>query len=169
MEIEFLQKEDSKTVVKFILKIQNVEFGLNILSHEQPDLLHLTEFYSGGGFWVAKIDHEIVGTIGLQKISSEVAVLRKMFVKKELRGIKPKIAQILFEKLIQEARLLGLKTIYLDTPAVAKASHHFYERNGFIEVMDRSTLPVDYKYTDRSSRVYKLSITDMLVLPDLHQ
>lgn len=162
MKIEYLQKKDSKIVVEFILKIQNVEFALNIFSHEQPDLLHLMEFYSGGGFWVAKIDNEIVGTIGLQKMSSDIAVLRKMFVKKELRGVEPKIAQILFEKLIQEAQSLGYEIIYLDTPSIAKASHRFYERNGFIEITNKANLPADYKYPDRNSRIYKLSIARML-------
>ncbi len=161
MKVEHLKKEDTKVVVEFILKIQNVEFALGILAHEQPDLLHLTESYSGGGFWVAKIGNEIVGTIGLQKINSEIAVLRKMFVKKELRGVEPKIAQTLFEKLMQEAQLLDFKTIYLDTPAVAKASHRFYERNGFIEVTDKSILPEYYKYPDRNSKIYKFNIVQM--------
>lgn len=158
MKVIQLKKEDNKAVVDFILEIQNVEFALDIQPHEQPDLLHLIEFYLSGGFWVAKIDEEIVGTIGLQKMNFGIAVLRKMFVKKELRGVEPKIAQILFDKLMQRAELLGLKVIYLDTPSVANASHRFYERNGFVEVTDMSTLPIDYNYPDRRSKIYKISI-----------
>jgi N-acetylglutamate synthase-like GNAT family acetyltransferase len=158
MKIENLKTEDSRAVADFILGIQNLEFSLNIQPHEQTDLLHPTEFYFGGGFWVAKIDNEIVGTIGLQKISTEVAVLRKMFVKKEFRGVEPKIGQRLFEILLEKAKLIGFKTIFLDTPSVASASHRFYERNGFTKVINKSTVPVDYKYLERNSIIYKLDI-----------
>jgi GNAT superfamily N-acetyltransferase len=81
-------------------------------------------------------------------------------VKRELRGTTPKAAQHLFDRLLTAARPLGFRTIYLDTPAVAAASHRFYERNGFVEVTDKLTLPATYRYPDRDSRVYRLRLAE---------
>jgi N-acetylglutamate synthase-like GNAT family acetyltransferase len=160
MTIEPLQSADNSQVAAFVLGIQNGEFNLGFAPHEQPDLLSLSEFYTAGGFWVAKVDGELVGTIGLQRLDEETAILRKMFVKRELRGATPKVAQHLFDRLLTTARQLRFRTIYLDTPAIASASHRFYERNGFVEVMDKLTLPTTYRYPDRDSRVYRLKLPE---------
>jgi N-acetylglutamate synthase-like GNAT family acetyltransferase len=160
MTIEPLQSADNSQVAAFVLGIQNGEFNLGFAPHEQPDLLSLSEFYTASGFWVAKVDGELVGTIGLQRLDEETAILRKMFVKRELRGATPKVAQHLFDRLLTTARQLRFRTIYLDTPAIASASHRFYERNGFVEVMDKLTLPTTYRYPDRDSRVYRLKLPE---------
>ncbi len=158
MTIEPLHPADDSQVAAFVLGIQNGEFNLGFAPHEQPDLLNLSRFYTDGGFWVAKVDGELVGTIGLQRLDAQTAILRKLFVKRELRGATPKVAQQLFDYLLPTARQVGFQTIYLDTPAVATASHRFYERNGFVEVTDKLTLPAAYRYPDRDSRVYRLTV-----------
>ncbi|WP_460557704.1 GNAT family N-acetyltransferase [Hymenobacter daeguensis] len=158
MTIEPLQPADAPRVAAFVLGIQNGEFNLGFAPHEQPDLLDLAAFYATGGFWVAKADGELVGTIGLQRLDARTGILRKMFVKKEWRGTSARVAQQLFDHLVPVARQLGFATIYLDTPAVATASHRFYERNGFEEVTDTRTLPAAYRYPDRNSRVYRLTL-----------
>jgi N-acetylglutamate synthase-like GNAT family acetyltransferase len=160
MTIEPLQSADDSQIAAFVLGIQNGEFNLGFAPHEQPDLLSLSEFYAAGCFWVAKVDGELVGTIGLQRLDEETAILRKLFVKRELRGATPKVAQYLFDRLLTTARQLRFHTIYLDTPAIASASHRFYERNGFVEVMDKLTLPTTYRYPDRDSRVYRLKLPE---------
>ena len=156
MTIEPLQPADEPLVADFVLGIQNGEFNLGFTPHEQPDLVSLGAFYADGGFWVAKVDGTLVGTIGLQRLDAQTAILRKMFVKRELRGATPKVAQQLFDYLLPVARQLSFQAIYLDTPAIAVASHRFYERNGFAEVTDKLTLPAAYRYADRDSRVYRL-------------
>lgn len=159
MTIDPLQPADEPLVVEFVLSIQNGELNLGFAPHEQPDLLNLSGFYADGGFWLAKVDGELVGTIGLQRLNQQTAILRKMFVKRELRGATSKTAQLLFDQLLLAARQLSFHIIYLDTPAIATASHHFYERNGFVEVTDRMTLPAAYRYPDRNSRVYRLTVS----------
>lgn len=159
MTIEPLQPADSPRVADFVLGIQNGEFNLGFAPHEQPDLLNLGQFYTGGGFWVAKEADELVGTLGLQRLDAHTAILRKLFVRKEWRGTPARVAQRLFEHLLPVARQLGFRAIYLDTPAVATASHRFYERNGFVEVTDKGALPAAYRYPDRNSRVYRLALS----------
>lgn len=147
--------ERQEELTEFVLGIQNGEAGLGFERNEQLDLINTYEFYKGGGFWIAEISNEIVGSIGLQKLNHEIGILRKMFVKKELRGTNMKIAQKLFDILIKKAINIGLRRILLDTPAIAKASHRFYEKNGFKE-LNRENIPIGYKFPDRDSRLYEL-------------
>ena len=156
--ITFLTKDEEADLRVFALDIQNNEFKLNLKAEEQPDLLEPLCFYSGGGFWIAKERDEIVCSIGLQKLNIETGIMRKFFVKKELRGIYPSVAALLFHQFIQQAKDLKLKNIFLDTPAVAVASHRFYEKNGFVLINDYKILPNGYSFSDRNSKFYCLSL-----------
>jgi GNAT superfamily N-acetyltransferase len=155
--IDRFQLNDQNKVKNFVLNIQNNEFLLGFSEMDQPDLIDIAHFYRDGGFWTAKSQNEIVGTIGLQKIDAYNAVLRKMFVKKELRGRELSIAQRLFDILFEDAKMKGFQTIWLDTPAVATASHQFYERNGFVQ-SDKQNLPNGYVFPDKNSKIYKLTV-----------
>lgn len=148
---------DQKSIREFVLNIQNVEFNLDFKENEQPDLVNTPNFYKNGCFWTAKIQNEIVGTIGLQQLDPKNSALRKMFVKKEFRGKEYNIASLLFDKLIEFAKKESVVTIWLDTPSVATASHKFYERNGFVQTYKES-LPINYIFPDKNSKIYKLKI-----------
>ncbi|RHM60023.1 hypothetical protein, partial [Coprobacillus sp. AF33-1AC] len=45
--------------------------------------------------------------------------------------------------------------IILDMPSVAKTSHYFYERSGFLKI-SKNELPIAYSYPDRDSILYML-------------
>jgi N-acetylglutamate synthase-like GNAT family acetyltransferase len=156
ISITGFDKNDQKEVKDFVLHIQNDEFLLGFTDKEQTDLMDTAGFYANGGFWTAKMHHEIIGTIGLQKLDSSNAILRKMFVKKECRGKILNVAQQLLNTLMAFAKEKGIKNIWLDTPAVATASHKFYERNGFVQT-DKLSLPKNYVFPDKNSKIYKLS------------
>ena len=140
-----------------ILEIQNGEFLLGLKDDEQPDLLDTAGFYKDGGFWVALLKGEIVGCIGLQKLNPDCGILRKLFLKGAYRGGQYGIASRLLSALLVEAEALGLSRILLDTPAVAKASHSFYRKNGFIEISPEE-IPSDYSYIDRDSLLFSLEL-----------
>lgn len=159
MTIKQFSVEQKAELNAFVLGIQNGEFGLGFTQKEQLDLINTTEFYKGGGFWIVELEHEIVGCIGLQKLSWDIGILRKMFVKKELRVTDLKIAQKLFDTLRLESQKIRFKSILLDTPAIAKASHRFYEKNGFLE-LNKSQIPTEYKFPDRNSKIFELKLTE---------
>jgi N-acetylglutamate synthase-like GNAT family acetyltransferase len=155
INLDVFQSKDQEELKAFVLHIQNNEFGLDFSETDQPDLLDTKSFYKNGGFWTAKLQDQLVGTIGLQKLDDSNAVLRKMFLKKEVRGSQLNIAQKLVDTLLDCAKKKDFKTIWLDTPAVATASHRFYERNGFVET-DHQNLPKGYQFIDKNSKIYKL-------------
>ena len=88
--VPFVQS-DPAGVLEVILPIQQEEFAISITAEDQPDLLAITDFYQTGtgGFWVAKADGRVVGTIGLKDIGNREAALRKMFVATGYRGRHP--------------------------------------------------------------------------------
>lgn len=157
IEIREFDIAEQNRIREFVLNIQNNEFNLGFDEQEQTDLIDTKTFYENGCFWTAKFKNEIVGTIGLQRLDKKNAVLRKLFVEKEFRGKDYTIALLLFEKLIEFVKKEQIKTIWLDTPSVASASHRFYEKNGFIQT-DKINLPIGYIFPDKNSKIYKLTI-----------
>ncbi|MFD2521730.1 GNAT family N-acetyltransferase [Emticicia soli] len=146
IEIKIFEEKYQQQVEDMVLSIQNGEFNLGLTAQRQPDLHNLKAFYNDKGNWLwtaTNKNDEVVGTIGLEKLNDEQAVLRKMFIKKEYRGKTLGLATKLFEILIEEAKKQQFKEILLDTPLVTHAAHRFYERNGF-EQISSDLVPDNY-------------------------
>lgn len=145
LEIHTVNNTYSGPIIDLILNIQQKEFNIPITIEDQPDLLKIEEFYlnTGGNFWGAFINGELVGTIALVKFEEKSAAIRKMFVKKEFRGKEYNIAQKLLEILISYCHDNGIDEIYLGTVSVLKAALRFYERNHF-EIIAKESLPVKF-------------------------
>lgn len=158
LDIKLLYEEDAHAVRDFVLDITNNEFGLDFEPHEQPDLYNLEKCYAEGVFWIARYNGIIAGTIGLQKLNSNVAIVRHLYVKTEHRGTDDKIAQQLFKRMLMYAKVSNFKHIFLGTPEIAVASHQFFLRNGFSEMTDRTLFPSGYRYPDRNSKVFHMPI-----------
>lgn len=134
--------EYAKEAIDLILNIQQNEFNVAITLDDQPDLLEINNFYyqSGGCFWGAFINNELVGTIALVKFDNDAGAIRKMFVKKEYRGKELQIAQQLLVTLIAFSKEKGINHLYLGTVSILEAALRFYERNHFVRI-DKETLP----------------------------
>ncbi len=148
-------------VINLILHVQNVEYNVGISAEEQPDILDIESNYlnNGGNFWVGLNDQgEVVGSIGLQKKTNQVAVLKKFFVYKNYRGKEIGIGASLYEVLFDFAKKQGFTKIILDTPSKATRSHSFYKKVGFKEI-DKEDLPIQYDYPDRNSLIFELDLS----------
>ena len=108
---------DQQGVLNVILPIQQREFGIPITEADQPDLTNIPGFYQSGtgGFWVARSNDEVVGTVGLKDIGAEQAALRKMFVAAPFRGREFGVAGRLLDALLAHARARGVAGIFLGT------------------------------------------------------
>jgi GNAT superfamily N-acetyltransferase len=147
-------------LVSLILNIQQLEFSIPITEKEQPDLFMIDEFYrkSGGEFWVAVSEGEVVGSIALIKIGNNAGVIRKMFVQKEFRGKEWGTAQLLFDSMILHCQEKDIHAVYLGTIDRLQAAIRFYEKNGF-SIVDKSTLPADFPIMPVDNVFCKLSIS----------
>ena len=143
IKIARLNNQNCEQIIGLILPIQQIEFNVDIDLAAQPDLLDIETNYdaTGGAFWGAWLDGELVGTIALIAVPEyHSGAIRKMFVKKEFRGKELGLAQSLLEILIAYSRENNLKELYLGTKDILQAACRFYERNGFVQV-DMEKLP----------------------------
>lgn len=159
LRIRSFEPQDAKGVAAVILPIQQTEFGIPITLEAQPDLADIQEFYQHGcgNFWVALMDGNIVGTIGLLDIGNSEVALRKMFVAAPFRGKQHAVAQRLLEVLLEWSAARAVVCAYLGTTAKFLAAHRFYERNGFIEIA-KSDLPATFPVMEVDSKFYSLTI-----------
>jgi N-acetylglutamate synthase-like GNAT family acetyltransferase len=157
--VPFVQSDQTE-VLEVILPIQREEFGIPINAEDQPDLQAVADFYQtgAGGFWVAKANGRVVGTIGLKDIGNKAAALRKMFVATAYRGSPSGTAKKLLTTLLTEAEKRGITTIFLGTTDKFIGAHRFYEKNGFSEI-DRHQLPATFPVMAVDTKFYMINLT----------
>lgn len=111
-------------------------FGMNLCFQDfDGEVAALPGKYAApeGRLFLAFSDEKLAGCIALRKLEEGVCEMKRLFVREDFRGLG--IGIKLIEKLIDEARLIGYKTMRLDTypPKMAKAVG-LYESNGFREI-----------------------------------
>ncbi len=75
-----------------------------------------------------------------------------------IQNEEAKIGLALYNELLKYAVSKEAHSIILDTPAVAQASHRFYEKAGFRRI-STAELPVPYSYPNRESILYLLNLS----------
>lgn len=143
--VEALTNADSKAIIDLILPIQQQENNVAVTLEDQPDLLQIEQVYqaSGGGFWGIRHEAEIIGTISLIHIGQGKGVIRKMFVKQDMRGKELGIAAKLLEHVILYCQTAGITDLYLGTVHTLRAAIRFYEKHGFA-VISKQDLPATF-------------------------
>lgn len=120
-------------------KVQNLVFGVLREFGLEPetggtdaDLSDIETYYikSGGLFEILEdADGRLLGTIGLFPLDAETVELRKMYFDKSLRGRG--FGKKMLERMIEKARELKFKRIYLETASILKEAVGLYEKYGF--------------------------------------
>ncbi|MDO9062839.1 MAG: GNAT family N-acetyltransferase [Bradyrhizobium sp.] len=155
VSISTFSDPDQRGVLNVILPIQQGEFGIPVTEADQPDLADIAAFYQSGtgGFWVARAEDEVIGTVGLKDIGSGQAALRKMFVASPFRGREHGVAEKLLDALLAHARTRGVVEIFLGTTDKFLAAHRFYEKKGF-EELPKADLPRAFPVMAVDSKFY---------------
>ena len=157
--IEIYQDNYKDRVIDLILNIQNEEFRIPITREQQPDLSEIPKYYqvNNGGFWIARLNEKIIGTIALLDIGNNKVALRKMFVDKNYRGKEFGVGQKLLNSLVAWARQKGVTEIFLGTTEKFIGAQRFYEKNGFIE-LQKQDLPKGFPVMDVDVKFYQFSV-----------
>lgn len=85
-------------------------------------------------YWVALYSKEVIGTVALITVEAEIAILKKMMLKKAFRGKDFGVSQLLLQTSIDWCNANGFEKIYLGTMNQFKAAQSFYEKNGFVKI-----------------------------------
>ena len=106
------------------LCFQNYDEELKSLpgKYAQPD----------GRLYLITIEEEIAGCIALRRFDETRCEMKRLYIRPKYRGHH--CGQILVDKVIQEAKMIGYEEMVLDTLSSLTSAVSLYKRNGFIEV-----------------------------------
>jgi N-acetylglutamate synthase-like GNAT family acetyltransferase/DNA-binding MarR family transcriptional regulator len=135
IDIRTLRKDKRlrQRIADMVYAIQRQEFGVEIGPEVNSAIINAEDsFYYKNkcNFWYAiGKDNKIAGCIGLKAVNNTCGELSKCFVSPEFRG--KGLSQRLVNKLIKQAKKLGMEKVYIGTVDYFSWAHRFYEKMGF--------------------------------------
>jgi GNAT superfamily N-acetyltransferase len=85
---------------------------------------------SGARLYLAEIDGEPVGMGALRPLAPDEAEIKRMYVRPSSRGLG--VGRAILQRLIDDARTLGYRTIHLDSAPFMHEAHALYRSVGFV-------------------------------------
>jgi len=140
--IEPARRADTPAVIALIGRIfAEYNFIWNPVT-EVPDLFDLERHYGGehGAFWVARLDGQIVGSVGVERLPDGRAELHRLYLDATLRGRG--VGRALVEAVLGWCRAAGIKQLTLWSDTRFDRAHRLYEGMGFTKTGERE-LPDD--------------------------
>ena len=135
-------------------RVQNLVFGALREYGLQPDLCRtdtdiadIEAAYINRGGVVELLEDEngnLLGTVGLYPITDEKSELRKMYLAKDFRG--KDYGKNTLHRMIEKAKSLGYRQLYLETAGVLKEAVGLYKSFGFCETEEKHTPRCDQAY-----------------------
>ena len=111
--------------IKKYFKVE--EADVRSLESPEDDILK-----KGGKIFMASYNGAIVGTVAMKKLSDDTYELAKMAVSEEARGRN--IGWLLGKKVIEEAKALGARRVYIESNTRLKPAINLYHKLGFKKI-----------------------------------
>ena len=104
---------------------------------EVPDLFDLERHYGGeaGAFWVARLDGQVVGSVGVERQPHGRAELHRLYLDATLRGRG--VGRALVEAVLGWCRAGGIAHLTLWSDTRFDRAHRLYEAMGFTKTGER--------------------------------
>ncbi|MBR5468137.1 MAG: GNAT family N-acetyltransferase [Firmicutes bacterium] len=115
---------------------------LNLQNYDE-ELQHLEDKYGEpeGRLYVGYLDGVLCGCIALRKMDSENCELKRFYIKPEFRG--KGLSKVFLDKIIDDAKDIGYKAMYLDTLPFLETAIGLYKKKGFEEIESYNGSPMD--------------------------
>ena len=135
--IEILRARLEEADAAFALVREYFEMA-GVVMREDPERFIQEYFGEGRGYWLARLDDEITGCVGLRRLPKpeeleaehlKCAEIKRMYVREKFRGRG--VAERLLAAAENFAREEGYARIYLDTASEMVAAARLYQRNGY--------------------------------------
>lgn len=126
----------------------NREFGVGFDAESilERDMVELTKFLPPyGRLLLAEDEGQMAGIACMKKIRDDIGEIKRMYVHPQFR--RRGIGRALVEHLIQDARAIGYRRLWLDSPRSWKPSHALYHSLGFRESSPypESEIPAEFQ------------------------
>ena len=124
---------DNDPVFASYLELQNYDDEIKYLEHKyaSPD----------GRLYIALCGDRAAGCIGMKRMDTFVAELKRMYVRPEYRGRG--LAQYLAGLILNDAKTAGYEYIQLDTLPFLGAAQSLYRKLGFYEIEKYNNSPME--------------------------
>jgi ribosomal protein S18 acetylase RimI-like enzyme len=135
MNIEIISAYDHLDDVRKLFIEYQTSLGIDLcFQNYEEELKSLPGKYASpdGRLYMITIDEEIAGCIALRRFDKTRCEMKRLYIRPQYRGHH--CGQLLVEKIIQEAKIIGYEEMVLDTLSSLKSAVSLYQRNGFIEV-----------------------------------
>ena len=95
-----------------------------------------------GRLYLAYVGEQLAGCVGLKKLEeNDQCELKRMYVRPQFRGNQ--MGEKLLEVILQDAKEIGYKEMYLDTLPFLKSAIKLYQKKGFYEIPSYNDSPLD--------------------------
>jgi GNAT superfamily N-acetyltransferase len=111
-----------------VLADHGIEFEFKSESELFLDLDGLLE--PRARLYLAEVNAEPVGIGGLRQLAAHEAEIKRMYVRPSSRGLG--VGGAILQRLIDDARALGYRTLRLDSARFMHEAHALYRRFGFV-------------------------------------
>ncbi len=125
--------EDQSQVVRLIHEIMEQEFKDDRPAYPTQDIESISQTYGrlGEAFFVAVMDHQLVGTAAIKKEDDRVALLRRLFVAAPYR--KQDIGLKLIDTALQFCDKMGYQEVVFKTTSRMQAAAKTCQKRGFVQ------------------------------------
>jgi GNAT superfamily N-acetyltransferase len=135
--IEAARAADAPAIIALIGRVfAEYEFSWDP-SFEVPDLFDLERRYGGeaGAFWVARLEGQVVGSVGVERLPDGRAELHRLYLDATLRGRG--VGRALVEVVLGWCRAAGIARLTLWSDTRFDRAHRLYEGMGFTKTGER--------------------------------
>jgi len=136
-------KELFEEYTKLLIDLENEFQNYLQLQNYGDEIENLNEKYGlpNGRLYIAYLDNQVAGCIALKPINETQCEMKRLYVRPKFRGNK--IAKLLVELIIKDAKEIGYQCMLLDTFPALKDALELYEKVGFYRIPPYNDSPVN--------------------------
>lgn len=120
----------------------SIQKYLDLQGYEE-EVRHLEVKYGPpfGRLYLAWQDAKPAGCIGLRKMDDERCEMKRLYVRPAYQGRR--IGRLLVDRILEDARNIGYRYLYLDTLSFLESAVRLYQAYGFYEIPKYNDSPMD--------------------------
>ena len=131
ISIREFKKQDQKQIYALVTSVLKKEFNVDESTYPETDLAHISTSYGGKRdiFLVAILGNSVVGTIAIKEDDKNTALLRRISVNPEFRGIG--LGKQLIIKAVEFCQENDYRLINFRSTDKMEAANNLCQKNGF--------------------------------------
>ncbi|MEK7484913.1 MAG: GNAT family N-acetyltransferase [Planctomycetota bacterium] len=123
--------ENAKAITRAYMEWLNMDLCFQNVDHEMNSF---SQMYGEpqGAYILAKVGNAPAGGLGIRLLEKDICEMKRLYVYQRFQGLG--IGKALCLKSLEIAKILGYKTMRLDTVPRLIAANHLYEALGFVDI-----------------------------------